>query len=368
MGEAGKAKPNRRKVEFVIRKCKQLLAKMAFARAGKPVRPATDFKHLHRSPVSHSAAYWVGHSLMQETVAIEQGEMNLFSLMKAFTQARDLGYQMFDHTLYGSPLSLQWRGCPHSYHRLAPEMQAKREQFSQQAAQYDTFVLTEVVPVRNVIQLEYSAYYLQQFYDTIYKANPCARVYVYESWDYLHGGISPANPRSYDWLSGMNEQRLLWENIADAASLGASVSPSVMEQINIILFGRHSKTDRKPIYLVPVGQVFLAIYKRMQSEGNAFVLADGSVLTFLDLFTNAYVNWPQTDLRLKFPDKPMDDIHPSFIGIYVVALVHFATLYGQSPIGLEAPNEIGDSLAEKFQSLVWDVVINDPRSGVKVNA
>ncbi len=364
-----------------MRKFRQLLAKCAFRHGLKIHRPEEDFTAQHLGPTNGQSVYWVGHSLMQECVAVAEQKISLFNLMRSFAESRQFTYKMYDHTLYGAPLSLQWRGKPHSFSRTAPEMDATRADFPREAAHFDTFVLTEVVPVKNVIQLEFSAYYLQQFYDTIFSVNTNARVYIYESWDYLHGTGASLTPDEFDWGAAMTEQRALWERISDEASYGVAVTPSISDQLMTFIRPKRAQKDRSPIFIVPVGQVFKRLYDMLcdEEKGQNITLVNGRLLRFSDLFSNPYTNWLEakakshtdktldasSSLTLKDPSKALDDIHPSAIGIYIVALVHFATLYRASPVGLPTIALIGEEVAERLQRIVWDIVCADPRAGVK---
>ncbi len=360
-----------------MRKFRQLLAKAAFRRTLDLRRTEEDFASLRLGPVDSQSVYWVGHSLMQESVPVDGQQVSLFNLMMRFAESRQFTFEMFDHTLYGAPLSLQWRGEPHSFSRKAPEMNAKRAAFSREAARFDTFVLTEVVPVKNVIELEYSAYYLQQFYDSIRSANANARIYVYESWDYLYGTASSLTQSDFDWGVAMDEQRLLWEKMSDEASFGAAISPRIKEQLKALICPNAGYENRPPILIVPVGQVFKHLYESLCGEGagEKLKLANGELLRFSDLFSNPYENWFEAkhknnkndvpnSLTLRDTSKALDDIHPSAIGIYIVALVHFTTLYRVSPVGLPAITTIGEPLADQLQQMVWDIVCADPRAGV----
>ncbi len=361
-----------------MRKLRQLLAKSAFRRAQDIRRPEDEFISERLGPTDRQSIYWVGHSLMQERTTVDGQDVSLFNLMKVFADSRTCRYDMFDHTLYGAPLSLQWRGCPHSFVRLAPEMKDKRAAFSQEAARFDTFVLTEIVPVKNVLQLEFSAYYLQRFYDTIMSVNPKARVYVYESWDYLHGSASQSEAKEFDWLRAMDEQRDLWEKISDQASCGVALTPRILDQVKALIRPKAVLKRRPPIFIVPVGQVFKRLYKALKNsdEDKKFILPGGEQLKFHNLFSNPYTNWDEgrketnrdkrrEALTLKDPNKDLDDIHPSAIGIYIVALVHFATLYRTSPVGLPAIACVGEPLAQRLQKMVWKAVCADTRSGVE---
>ena len=60
----------------------------------------------------------------------------------------------------------------------------------------------------------------------------------------------------------------------------------------------------------------------------------------------------------------MDDIHPSDLGVYFATLVSFATLYRQTPVGLSAPPGLDEATARGLQELVWELVLNEPRTGV----
>ena len=114
-----------------------------------------------------------------------------------------------------------------------------------------------------------------------------------------------------------------------------------------------------------------------------FSLPDGRRLAFADLFQNPYVDWPANwpiDIRaanavdvkaviaaltLRHPTAEPDDIHPSQVGVYFAALVHFATLYRRSPVGLSAFESVGERLAATLQPIAWEVVMNDERTGVR---
>lgn len=335
--------------------------------------------------IASISVYWVGHSLINTRAETESGPIDLMSLVGSFAKARGLGYTMGDHTFTGVPLSAQWRGKPHSHNRDASEMVAKREAFERDAARYDTIVLTEALPLHEALVKEYSAYYLRKFYCAIKNANPAARVFLYESWINLHGtdphaGYPPMH--KFDWRAEMRAQTPRWEALADGA-----LAPRVAQPGWLASFGIGSKTDggcapQDPIRIVPVGQALIALYDRLASPRpeDRFERTDGTRLEFLDLIENPYINvpasWPVKDGReedveaqraalvLRDPARPLDDIHPTATGIYFVALVHFATLFGQSPVGLPAPAVLGPELAKTLQCIAWETVVASARSGV----
>ncbi len=337
-------------------------------------------------PKSSVSVYWVGHSLVEAKAETEQGQITLMSLLGTFATAKNLDYNMGDHTLWGSPLSALWRGNPHGYKRDASSMVKKRRSFEKDAARYDTLLLTEAIPLRPTMKYEFSSYYLRQFYCVIKKANPSSRVYLYETWVNFQAADKNAKfppAHRFNWRHEMSDQRTAWLELADAARKPSVKSPGWLSSLGI-----NSTTDagcltEDPIFIVPVGSTFLAIDERLASPrpDDNFTKPDGSKLKTADLFSNPYINWPEnwpredqaeiidpettlSGLKLADPSKPHDDIHPSALGIYVSALVHYATLYRRSPVGLPTPAYIGEGLGKTLQCIAWQTVLNEPRSGV----
>lgn len=337
-------------------------------------------------PKPDLAVYWVGHSLVEQKASTEWGEVSLMTLVGRFAESRGLGYRMGDHTLWGSPLSALWRGRPHGYDRDAAAMAIKRAEFQESAGQYDTLVATDVLPIQGAARSEYSTYYLRRFYCTLKAANPSARVYLYQTWVNLQGNdpYSKFPPLSeFNWRAEMIAQRRAWEEVADAAARPKVRAPGWFERIGWAASSDGGCSIEDPIFIVPAGQALVALHDHLaaQQSGDVPSLPSGSRLTMEDLFGNPYLDWPShwptrgggkdadqtavlAGLTLRDPNRPHDDIHLSAVGIYFVSLVHFATLYRQSPIGLPAPASIGDSVAEMLQCIAWKTVIADPQSGV----
>jgi hypothetical protein len=348
-----------------------------------------DWQGQRRGPRDSLRVYWVGHSLMEAQVDTSVGKLRLLEMVGLMAKAQGLAYAMGDHTLWGAPLSLQWRGRPHSHDRSVPERAERRRLFEAQAESYDAIVLTETIPISAAMKYEYSSYYLQQFYCTLMEANPAARVYLYESWPHLQA-LSPhgnyPSPHRYDWRERTLQDRRFWERLADEASTATIPKPGWLSRLTTFLGS--SAPDCKstaPIFIVPVGTAMVELYDRLQQPRpeDDFSLPDGRRLAFADLFGNPYIDWPTnwplnaqtaravdekaviTGLTLRNPDATPDDIHPSQVGVYFAALVHFATLYRRSPVGLPAFSDIGEALAGTLQSIAWEIVSNDERTGVK---
>lgn len=337
-------------------------------------------------PKAELSVYWVGHSLIEAKSTDDWGEQSLMTMLGRLADSRGLGYRMGDHTLWGSSMSALWRGRPYSYTRNAQSMIAKRKEFERTASKYDTLVVTEGLPLAASLRLEYSAYHLRRFYCTLKQANPASRVYLYQTWvnfqaNDVDSGYPP--PHKFDWRAEMVAQRKLWEQLADEASGSKVREPGALDKIGWSSTGDGGCSIEDPIFIVPAGQAFVALSDHLAGlkPEEALKLPNGQPLTVGDLFSNAYVDWPadwplrdasksvDTDavlagLHVRRPGVPLDDIHTSSLGVYFVALVHFATLYRQSPIGLPAPALIGDDVAKSLQCIAWKTVVSDPRSGV----
>jgi hypothetical protein len=63
-----------------------------------------------------------------------------------------------------------------------------------------------------------------------------------------------------------------------------------------------------------------------------------------------------------------DGVHTNNIGAYMITMIHYACIFGQSPVGLSNnihPDVTIDvNLATYIQEMVWDVVTSDPRTGI----
>lgn len=336
-----------------------------------------------------AAIYWVGHSLIESKASSDWGEINLMDLVERFAESRGLGYRAGDHTLWGSSMAALWRGTPHSYTRDASEMVTKREDYVRNAGQFDTLVLTESLPVAWAAKNEYSAYYLRRFACPLVEANPQARVFLYQTWVNFQGldpNATRLPPYQFDWRSEMLAQRAVWEEIADDASKPDVRTPGGwLSRLGWTSTGNGGCDAEFPVSIIPVGNALVALADRIANPqaGDTLKWPDGKRVSMADFFANPYADWPPEwpledttpdaaaaaeatfkTLTLRNPAKPVDDIHPSAHGIYFAALVHFATLYRQSPAGLPAPAALGEDLARTLQCIVWDTVVADARSGV----
>lgn len=157
------------------------------------------------------------------------------------------------------------------------------------SGEYDVIVLTEMVELRDAIRWHDSPTYIRRWVEAAHAARPDARVYLYKTWHDLE------HPEG--WLPRLeNDPSELWEG-----QLLASV---------------WAEPELGPIHILPATQVLAEITRAMQQGDTAPGLER-----------------PEDLFRLN-PDGSLDTIHLNDQGNYLIALIHFATLYHRPVVGL----------------------------------
>jgi hypothetical protein len=155
------------------------------------------------------------------------------------------------------------------------------------------------------------------FHAAALAGNPQTQSYLYETW---HSTTTP------DWRGRLNTDLPKWLSIVDGINAA------------------HEGAD---MLLVPAGQALGLLVD---------AIAAGTVpgVTSRDALFS-------------------DDIHLTPLGNYFVALVHYATLYRRSPVGLTGETvgrfaeqfpTVPPATAARLQEIAWQGVTSTPRSGV----
>lgn len=247
-------------------------------------------------------AFYLGHSLVSPVLPQMMGQL----------LDEPVEYQIIN----GAPLELNWKD--------SPKAEGKDGRAWLVDHPVDVIVMTERIPLAGTIQWHGSAEYARQWADLAASANPKVRPYLYETWHSLDSGTGVAV--AYDdhgdipWRKRLDDDLPLWQGIADDAN-------------------RDLPAGREPIRLIPVGQAFA----RLDDQAKAGQVP--GLTAARDLFR--------------------DDIHPDERGFYFIAMVHYATITGESPVGLrvqlsdpwgkayQAPSA---EQARIFQETAWQVV------------
>lgn len=221
---------------------------------------------------------------------------------------------------WGTSLKNHWDGEINGFEVENNHDAARPATPALQNGRYDAVVLTEMVDIRSAVRYHDSATYMHRWASLAREGNPEVRLYFYESW--------PNTDDAEGWFERVeNDLGRHWEDEILIPAVRASATP---------------------IYMIPGGQALAASI--------AAVLARGSVdgVSTLDQF-----------FEVAADGDGADTIHVNDIGSYVIALTHYAVLYGSDPRGL--PHQLlradgsaalapGETLAALIQQCVWDVV------------
>ncbi|NBB98364.1 MAG: hypothetical protein GVY34_09385 [Alphaproteobacteria bacterium] len=193
---------------------------------------------------------------------------------------------------------------------------------------YDALVLTEMIDLKDAIRWHDSGRYTALWAQLARKHAPEIRVYKYETW---HQYADAA-----DWIDRIErDAEALWEGTILAQ---AKAYPGV-----------------GTIHVIPAGRAMAAFAREIGARGGLPGMASADTLFTLT------------------EDGLRDDIHPSDKAAYLVALVHYATLYHADPRGLphallradgtpaEAP---APEVAALMQQVAWDVVRSVRSTGI----
>lgn len=263
-------------------------------------------------PEAPLAVYHIGHSLVSR------------DMPAMLAQLAGDGHRYESQLGWGAYLRQHWEpdvplngGDVENDH---PRFREAREAVS--SGDYDVLVLTEAVEIRDAIKYSDSWDYLARWTKAAHEGNPDIRVYLYETW---HPTDDPEG----------------WFNRVDL-DLGRYWEREILDRALAV------DGIVAPIYVIPAGQVMARFLREVEAHGGV-----EGIQTLDDLFH--------------------DTIHPNIIGAYLVALTHYAVIYGKSPEGLphrllshtgepvKAPSE---EAALLMQKVVWDVVTSYPRTGV----
>lgn len=271
-------------------------------------------------------AFYIGHSLSDGIPEMIRGLTQKESDTKF-----EYGYQKIN----GSPLRHQWNQMLNVKHKdyldhvdkemlkvfdsVVTNPGINRYAFFNDAqglpsGQYSHLVFTESVP-RYIApgwgNIEDTYRYVDSFYNYALRYNPDVKPYLYEVWHCVNSGTPTGCP--YDKDSKPFRQRLtedlpMWEEV-------------------IARFNK--KNPREKMKLIPVGQAIGTLYDAIERKEVP------GVNSIKDLFT--------------------DDIHINDTLRYLAACMHYATLFGRSPVGLT--NEVRKAGGEQYVKLNKDLAL-----------
>ena len=266
-------------------------------------------------PEGPVAVYHLGHSLVGRDMPA------MLAQLGGHDHALQLGWGAALRDHYTSPEAVAGFGRENA----TPRHRDPHEALASGA--YGAFVMTEMVRLKDAILYKDSLRHAGLWAAEAVAGNPRAEVFLYESWHALDDGP--------DWLARMGPDReMLWSQLLFAASRAAG----------------------RPVWLIPAGEVMARLAAEAEAQGGIAELGG------------------REGLFARRPDGTLDPIHPGHFGNYLVALTHYAVIYGKSPVGLPRALLRADGtpaaapspgLARRMQELVWEVVAADPLTGLR---
>ena len=265
-------------------------------------------------PQRPAAVYHLGHSLVGRDMPAMLSQL--------------MGNRYHSQLGWGASLRNHWQEDVPGFaeENRPPAFRPVREALASGA--YEALVLTEMVELKDAIKYHDSAKALADWVRLARAGRPDIRVYLYETWHRLD------DPEG--WETRLRDDLPeLWE--------GQVLRPALAAE------------GVGPVHVIPAGQVMRAVVARIEA-------GDLPGLT------------SRRDLFGVGADGAPDPIHLSDLGLYLVALAHFAVLSGESPVGL--PHELlradgtpaiapTPEAARIMQEVVWQVVTGYAPSGVK---
>lgn len=245
----------------------------------------------------------------------------LKTLVQAAGGAATRGMVIDTSTIPGSTAKLRWD------HDMNLPVDARRD-----IADYDLLVLTERVPVRSAITWEETAKFAQQWFDHAWtkgKGGNGAETIFYASWVDIRSG--PGNTDEYD----LPDERQI--PLRERLDLEMASWQGIADEVNA-----NRPAGSPPMRVIPGPKIMAAVY-------DAIAAGTAPGLT-------------------RMQDLYEDTIHPNATGGYLIALAHYAVIYGRDP--RELPNLRGEpgwptaEQADWMKALVWDVLRAYPGSGL----
>lgn len=239
-------------------------------------------------------AVYIGHSL----------ESDIPDMVDALAGGRLVFKEQFTP---GAPLRWQWQAVERGDKEYEPTFQGRYDQII--SADTEHLVLIDSVPRGEPASIDESVEYTGRFVEFARRRNPGVQVWWYEPWHHITSGTlqryenDKHSPNaSLRWAPRLEADRKLWDQ--------------VVARVNV----KHPAT--RELRLIPAGTGL----RRLERE-----IAQGTV--------------PHLQTISALFD---DEIHLNPLGKYFVACIHFAYLFGESPIG--GPYEISNRWGGPY----WD--------------
>ena len=243
----------------------------------------------------------------------------LTAMVQAAGGAAAEGMRIDADTVPGSPIEIRWNE------------RGRTPDAREDLANYDVLVLTERVPVRSAMQWHRTKELSLDWFNLSWTSGNGGRgaeTVLYASWISTTSG--PGNQDSYD----SEEQTIPFR---ERLELEMGSWQEIADHVN-----RSRVEGSPPMRAIPGPLVMAAVYDAI-AAGTA-----PGLTAMTDLFE--------------------DSIHVNYLGGFLIALAHFAVIYGRDPRSIPDLRGEGNwpsrDQADWMKQLVWDVVRAYPDSGL----
>lgn len=263
----------------------------------------------------HVRAFYSGHSLSAgvpeavSRIALSLGHRLDFEVQVA-------GYSLLRQRTKGEDAAaLDWPGYGTGRNRsgeglnVAEELRQPRRLDAGES--YDVLVATERHDLPRIARAERTAFHLADMAGHLLAGNADGEVLLYHTWL----NIDFAAPLA--WVAYERTVATMWECVASRANLDLPARGAVPR-----------------VRVLPGGGALAEMVA---------ALWEGKV-------PGIDAPDPGTRVRLLFSDN----VHMSEAGVYFMALVHYAILFGRSPEGAEIPASLPPEMGRHMQALAWE--------------
>ena len=178
---------------------------------------------------------------------------------------------------------------------------------------YEALLITERHDLAGVLIWEDTVRYLRHFHDRFMTSSPEGQTYFYESWL----SIADKN-RPQEWIDYERHASRAWR--------------CVTTRVNAML-ERSGRADR--IVNLPAGLALAELVALATKDSGLPGFTRGSLRETVDLFVE-------------------DDVHPTRLGRYYLALFTYAALFGRSPKGAWAPQGVSAEQAAVLTKVAFE--------------
>jgi len=243
----------------------------------------------------------------------------LTAMVQAAGGAASNGMKMDADTIPGSPIEWRW------------EHRDRTPDSRMDIGNYDLLVLTERVTVRSAMQWHHTKELTLEWFDLAWTKGSDGRgaeTILYASWISINSG--PDSKDEYD-----SEEQLI--PFRERLDLEMGSWQEIVDHVN-----RNRISGSPPMRAIPGPKIMAAVFDAI-AAGTA-----PGLNSMADLFS--------------------DGIHVNDLGAFLIALKHFAVIYGRDPRSI--PDLHGEGKwpgreqADWMKQLVWDVVQAYPDSGL----